>query len=111
MFSDNTMDFKHYYDDCTSSEYSKGECKKCKAKKMREYLSSEKGRQSREKTAAKQRLIRRTNRIKEVAENIKTDVEILGIDEDCSQELEQICELIQKISNINLRNKNYVPVR
>lgn len=97
--------FKHYYPDCKSNDYTKGECKECKAKKMREYLASDVGKRSREKTAAKQRLNRRTTRIKEVAESLRNDVEILGINEDCSKELDQICELIQKICSVNIQDR------
>jgi hypothetical protein len=96
--------FRHYYPDCDSKEYyDDGDCKVCKTKKVTEYSVTDKGKLIREKYAAKQRLIRRVNRVKEITENIKSDVNILGLNDTYSKELEDISILIKQISDINLQ--------
>lgn len=100
--------FRHYYLNCDSKEYyNDGICKECKNKKVLEHNTTEKGKSTREKYTTKQRLVRRTNRIKEVTENLKSDVEILGLTDHYLKELEQLSDIINKISNMNLHEREY----
>ena len=98
--------FRHYYPNCNSTEYyDDGICKECKNKKVSEYNAGEKGKSVKEKYIAKQRLVRRTNRIKEVTDHLKSDVEILGLTDHYLDELEKISDIIENISKMNLHER------
>lgn len=94
---------RHYFPECEETEfYENGECKKCRCIKTNKYSQTEKGIIIKGKSVAKQRFIRRSKKIKNVASQLEADMVIIGInDETYKKDLEQIKILIQRFCDLD----------
>ena len=91
---------RHYYVSCEETEVylTTNECRKCKNAKSQEYYKTDKGKLVAEKSAAKQRFIRKVRQLGKLILEVETELESNKLpDSKVKQDLELIQNSMQRL--------------